>query len=288
MVWPLGRVDFERLVDEHLPDAPQFAMRLTNSPDLAEDVVQDAMVSATRNWKSFRGDSSFRTWLWRIVINAYRDRFRKQRTSEQVSDQLVDSGQRDPSELAATRLLTRVSTWRSYSLLLELRGWSVVHVEVVRALGRLSNPGQLARLARAESDLSLRRDLMGQLLECDSETALRLYLGFVANPVYSADALSSVGQVSSPPVESLFGYLDNPRLSLRIASARVLGRLDDPAISTRLVLRVSRQEGLREALIALLESKNKTAQLFVFRARQDVTLAASVRAAQSRVASFPN
>ncbi|QSE99376.1 RNA polymerase sigma factor [Fulvivirga lutea] len=39
-----------------------------NSGD-AEDVLQDAFVSAFKNLKSFKGDSSFGAWLKRIVIN---------------------------------------------------------------------------------------------------------------------------------------------------------------------------------------------------------------------------
>lgn len=36
----------------------------------AEDVVQDALMSAFSSLGSFRGDSSFFTWLYRIAINA--------------------------------------------------------------------------------------------------------------------------------------------------------------------------------------------------------------------------
>lgn len=44
-------------------------LRITNSRGDAEDVLQEAFVSAFRNLKSYRGDSSFGAWLKRIVIN---------------------------------------------------------------------------------------------------------------------------------------------------------------------------------------------------------------------------
>jgi RNA polymerase sigma-70 factor (ECF subfamily) len=36
----------------------------------AEDIVQDALMSAFSSLKNFRGDSSFFTWLYRIAINS--------------------------------------------------------------------------------------------------------------------------------------------------------------------------------------------------------------------------
>lgn len=47
---------------------------LGNSED-SEEVVQDAFVKAFRNLKSFRADSSFYTWIQRIVVNTARDKF---------------------------------------------------------------------------------------------------------------------------------------------------------------------------------------------------------------------
>ena len=45
----------------------------------ADDVVQDAFVSALVNAKRFRCESSSRTWIHRIVVNASIDRYRRMR-----------------------------------------------------------------------------------------------------------------------------------------------------------------------------------------------------------------
>lgn len=45
----------------------------------ADDVVQDAFVSALINAKRFRRESSSRTWIHRIVVNASIDRYRRMR-----------------------------------------------------------------------------------------------------------------------------------------------------------------------------------------------------------------
>jgi len=43
--------------------------RIVNDSDEAEDVLQEAFISAFNNLESYRGDSSFGAWLKRIVIN---------------------------------------------------------------------------------------------------------------------------------------------------------------------------------------------------------------------------
>ncbi len=45
------------------------SLRITNHWEEAEDVVQESFVKAFRGLDSFRGDSTFGSWLKRIVIN---------------------------------------------------------------------------------------------------------------------------------------------------------------------------------------------------------------------------
>lgn len=88
----------DRLVVEHLPAALRFAMRLTGNADEAEDLVQDALVRVARGWSSFRGEAAFRTWLFRIVVNAFRDRLRRPRM--EALDEDVDDRRDGPAEIA--------------------------------------------------------------------------------------------------------------------------------------------------------------------------------------------
>ena len=76
---PLDRDTVDRLVIEHLPGALRFALRLCGDVHIAEDVVQDALCRVLREWRSYRGEASFGTWLFRIVLNVDRDRRRRQR-----------------------------------------------------------------------------------------------------------------------------------------------------------------------------------------------------------------
>jgi RNA polymerase sigma-70 factor (ECF subfamily) len=102
------KANFDRLVLEILPDALRFATRLTGDPDAAEDVLQDALVRASRSWRTFRQESSLRTWLFRIVINVFRDRLAARPPAESLPEGLHDDRQIDVSSLAMAAELAQI------------------------------------------------------------------------------------------------------------------------------------------------------------------------------------
>ncbi len=67
------RTAFDQLVQRDSTRLLRLLVRITRSPEAAEDAMQDALVRAWRNLPRFNGQSSFFTWLTRIAINeAYR------------------------------------------------------------------------------------------------------------------------------------------------------------------------------------------------------------------------
>jgi RNA polymerase sigma-70 factor, ECF subfamily len=95
----LDKAALDRLVDEHLPAALRFALRLTGDLDAAEDLVQDALLRVAGRWSGFRGDAQFRTWLFQIVVNVFRDRLRRPRMQALVDD-FDDRRRPGPAEAA--------------------------------------------------------------------------------------------------------------------------------------------------------------------------------------------
>jgi RNA polymerase sigma-70 factor (ECF subfamily) len=65
---------FALLVERYRDRAYGLALRLVRSPSDAEEVAQDAFVRAWRSLADFRGESSFGTWLYRIVWRRALDR----------------------------------------------------------------------------------------------------------------------------------------------------------------------------------------------------------------------
>jgi RNA polymerase sigma-70 factor (ECF subfamily) len=75
----VDRQRFDALIVEHLAAALGLAVRLTGDPHSAEDIVQEAMLRATKARRAFEDRSNFKTWLFRIVINVFRDSLRRLR-----------------------------------------------------------------------------------------------------------------------------------------------------------------------------------------------------------------
>ena len=65
---------FRALVDLHRDRAYGLALRIVRVPVDAEEVAQDAFVRVWRALPRFRGESTFATWLYRIVLRLAVDR----------------------------------------------------------------------------------------------------------------------------------------------------------------------------------------------------------------------
>jgi RNA polymerase sigma-70 factor, ECF subfamily len=80
---------FNRLVLTYQDLAFNVAARMLSDPDLAEDVTQNAFLSAYRNLDTFRG-GSFKAWVMRMVTNACYDELRRRKRRPTVALEPVD------------------------------------------------------------------------------------------------------------------------------------------------------------------------------------------------------
>ena len=65
--------DFAGVYDEHSRAIYYLALRFLGDPQKAEDATHDVFLKAFRKIDQFRGESSWRTWLYRIAINHCRN-----------------------------------------------------------------------------------------------------------------------------------------------------------------------------------------------------------------------
>ncbi|MER8708632.1 RNA polymerase sigma factor [Mesorhizobium sp. M1088] len=70
---------FRTIIKTHNQRLYRIARGVVRNDSEAEDIVQEAYVSAFAHLESFRGDASLATWLSRIVINEALGRLRKRR-----------------------------------------------------------------------------------------------------------------------------------------------------------------------------------------------------------------
>lgn len=64
--------------------------RIVNNSEEAEDVLQDAFISAFNNLERYRGDSTFGAWLKRIVINKAINYLNKKKPERMPDDERWD------------------------------------------------------------------------------------------------------------------------------------------------------------------------------------------------------
>lgn len=79
---------FQDLVERHQDRAYALALRITRSESDAEEIAQDAFVKAWLAVREFRGESSFGTWLHRIVVRRALDRAESLRTRGRREERL--------------------------------------------------------------------------------------------------------------------------------------------------------------------------------------------------------
>jgi RNA polymerase sigma-70 factor, ECF subfamily len=89
---------FDVLVARHRRAVYLVCYRFAGNHEDASDLAQDTFVRVWRGLGSFKGQSAFTTWLYRIAVNACLNRVqaRKPPVDALEGDQFVDSRQEDP------------------------------------------------------------------------------------------------------------------------------------------------------------------------------------------------
>ncbi len=154
---------YERLVGTYRKDLYRYAYWLNRDPQLAEDVVQDAMLRAWRSLDSLREDQAAKPWLLTIVRRENARFFERKRLETVDIDELVgaptlqlateDDTDQDDLQQAIFAL---DEDYREPLVLQVLMGHSTK--EIAEIMG-LSNGAVLTRLHRARKKLIENFDL---------------------------------------------------------------------------------------------------------------------------------
>ena len=76
--------EFEKLLSPILGAAYGTALHMTRNRDEAEDLVQEAAILAYRAIDSFERGTNFKAWFFRILINRFRNEYRKKKREPEV------------------------------------------------------------------------------------------------------------------------------------------------------------------------------------------------------------
>ena len=84
---------FNRLMAQHENRLYAVALRMCANREDAQDCLQEAMLRVYRAIGSFKGQSTFSTWVYRITMNTCLDELRRKKNRQNTSlDNLVDMG----------------------------------------------------------------------------------------------------------------------------------------------------------------------------------------------------
>ena len=159
---------FDEMVDRYGNDLYRLALSFVGNPDDAEDILQETFIAAFERRRSFRGESSIKTWLISILFRraARYHRYRKvwKTLSRRLQGGIEESGLAESTAISPAkqlelrmdgrRMLSALSRkYREVLVLREVLGLS--YQEISEALGIPTGTVE-SRLFRAREDLRSR------------------------------------------------------------------------------------------------------------------------------------
>ncbi|UCC44384.1 MAG: RNA polymerase sigma factor [Candidatus Zixiibacteriota bacterium] len=134
---------FWKLLEPLHDEAAAFCQKLAGDRDAGEDLYQDALLKGMRRFGHLREASAFRPWLYRVIVNSFRNRLRRsvRRGGATAKDLEAEnlSGHDPRDEYESRRrleaLLSKLSREdKAMVVLHDIDGWSIP--ELARMLGR--------------------------------------------------------------------------------------------------------------------------------------------------------
>lgn len=150
---------FEGLIHRHQQRIYATVYHMTANHEDATDLTQETFIKAFQALKSFKGDASFYTWVYRIAVNKTLNHLkqRKQRTHMSLND--LDSQVENDPELVA---LVSDKTPRRDAALTELQE------KLNAALLKLSEPHRL--VVTLHDIQGLAHEEIARIMECNVGT----------------------------------------------------------------------------------------------------------------------
>src|ERR1700683_2277578 len=82
---------FRALFEKHKDKVYSIALRYSGDAAVAQDIAQDTFLKLFSAIGNFRGDSSFESWLYRVVVNSCFDQKRRTRRLTPLLDGILDA-----------------------------------------------------------------------------------------------------------------------------------------------------------------------------------------------------
>ena len=85
-----GKQFFSSLIEEHKDKIYRICCYYLSDEEDRKDLYQEALLNIWKGFKTFRGDASFSTWMFRITVNTALKFLSKKRSQQQKTTQYAD------------------------------------------------------------------------------------------------------------------------------------------------------------------------------------------------------
>ncbi len=143
----------------------------------------------------------------------------------------------EAEQAAIVRLLAARGTRRSVPALVRLAEEESLRRSALAAIEDIVGVEGLGQVVRRAEDPAVRAAVLARLLALNPQKGLPVYLALVSDNATRREALAAAEASPRLPVEALLEKLDDEHKSVRWAAATVLGHVDGPEITRRLIAR---------------------------------------------------
>ncbi len=125
---------FWKILEPIHPQAERFCRSIAGNRENGDDLYQEVLLIALRKFETLKDTAAFKSWLYRIVINRFKNRYRKIKRLESID---INSKSSDMSMFFDPRNIYDSRRWlnramavlsadeRALVVLFEIDGWSV-------------------------------------------------------------------------------------------------------------------------------------------------------------------
>lgn len=158
---------FWKLLEKEHKQAEAFCRKFTGDKDEGDDLYQDSLLIALTKFESLKEKKAFRPWLYRIMVNTFKNRQKKpwwKKRERLNDDNYLEKLTVDPTNSHLARLILRKALKtisveeRALLVLFEIEGWTIKELAILYQKSEGTLKSKLSR-SRQKMRLAIARNL---------------------------------------------------------------------------------------------------------------------------------
>ena len=147
--------EFTRIVEEYRSTVYTVCFMFSKDNDEVEDLFQEVLINMWKGYASFRGQSSLKTWVWRVAFNTCisLDRKKKQKKTVPLEMDINLFKDTDDDSLQIQQLYDRIHRLKPFDRAIVLLWLEGITYDEIAAIVGLTVKNVSVRLYRIKEEL---------------------------------------------------------------------------------------------------------------------------------------